>query len=563
MDRIKGLLKSRIDIVSQILTITSKYFDMIKESLIGMNPRQYEHYTKSVAQATESTKAISEIDIGTSGIDGLLSLGVSLYDLLGNISDAMGVVRDVVENEKYLQMTLTNMSATFLAGVQHDRRQILLLLDKYHEHGHDNDLDIIGAILEKIGVKDNIAPIILFLTERHGSVNKFIIELLRESLNYVNGVNKQRLQTLVEKEKDILLGATRIHTNYPGPQSPLVRYGLCPRTASMPIWELLELIGAKWINRTDIIENLTRVSKEIKAGLIIIDKSARSPIEFDIRGLVSIEYITQNDLKTTPQSGLSKKVLERYNTVKELVRGKTLMKSAVTTIIPSGSTRVYIIETLNGNLYRIMSNTLDLHVNIDSIQGLIDGLSTRPMEYNRLHEAEIIDRCFDPKSHVILTAYSEDRRAAPSSTVIKEHIIYDFTQSFEDKLGNEIPQDPSAFREVIIGDTDEINEILLDRLIHTMGLHGKGSTEYTLTYLTKFDTIIRQFVKELDNQIKKHAIDPIIFKERSGDDLKRYLMDVHKDIITGVVNELDRSKQWTEYDTSIKEFFLERKYAIV
>ena len=177
-----------------------------------------------------------------------------------------------------------------------------------------------------------------------------------------------------------------------------------------------------------------------------------------------------------------------------------------------------------------------------------------------MHENDIINKCFDPKSHAILAAYEEEKQTALSSDIIKGQIIYEFTQTFEDKLSKKVPSTSGEFYHMVLGDNEEINDILLDRLIDTMGIHTKGSNEYTLTYLTKFDTIIRQFIKELENSAKKHHVGHLIFKERSGADLKKYLMDIYKDIITNAVNELDRSKQWTEYDVSIKEFFIERKY---
>jgi hypothetical protein len=67
----------------------------------------------------------------------------------------------------------------------------------------------------------------------------------------------------------------------------------------------------------------------------------------------------------------------------------------------------------------------------------------------------------------------------------------------------------------------------------------------------------------MENKYKSKTFPPLLFKELSENDLREYLSGVFKEIVTDTVTELDRSKCWDDYDISIKEFFLERKYVVV
>ncbi len=559
-----GLIEKRLDIIQQISSKSEEYFKIVKDIILSMNPKLHNSFIaamETVKTTIETLRGIcARINVQGNDVAQALALGYDIYDSLGQINSAIDVIYDTVSNENYAKMALYNMSATFTTGVQSDKTMLLSLLEKYHAMLED-DVDIIGPLLQIVNAKANSAQIILYFADSK-RLNKFMIELLRDTIGHVTGANKQKLLDIIEGQKDTLLGAKRINITYPGPQSPLVRYNLCPKMASVPIWELFEALGGKWVNKIGLVENLDRLAHEIGAAIIVIDKSSKSPIEFDIRGLVSSEYIVQNNLKISIQAGLNKKILERYNTVKELEPGRSLMEQAVTRILPPGAKRAAVIETLNGNLYRVVSNTDKLFVDIESINGLINGLSTRPMEYHKIHEEDIVMKCFDPKANVILTAYNEEKRAMLPSDVIKGQVIQDFMETYERKFDKSIPREPNDVWNVVT-DVNEINQILLNRLTHTMGVHGKGSAEYTITYMTKFDSIIRQFIKELENRLKGANLTPMLFKEIRGEDLKKHVLSICKDILLKVVDELDRSRQWSEYDFSLKEYFLERKYIII
>lgn len=558
----QNLLEKRMTIAAQMTDKISTYFDVIKDMIVKIDPKAHNKFMNALILIKDSVHEIQNIKIAANNPTDWLKLGQYLYNLLGNIKEMYPVIHDSLVNEKYLKMAIYNMSATYSLEIETNRITALNLLQQYYETCVD-DAEIIDIILDKVNLQTNIPTVLLFINDNEKMVNKFMIEVLRETIKHVNGDSKQRLLDLIEQQKNILFNSQRLVLKYRGPQSPLVRYGLCPKTLSMPIWELFELIGAKWRSKTDIKDNFRQLATELHSHIFVIDKIASSPIEFDIRGLVSIEYITQNDLKTNPTNGLNKKILERYNTIKELPTGNTLMKFAVTRFLIPNAKQAYIIETLNGNLYRLMSNTKELYADIDSVRGLINGLSTRPIVYGHLHEMDIINKCFDEKSHIILNAYNEQVHAAPASYIVKEKVISDFMEEYEKVINQHIPISPSEFRDMVTGNTNSINEILLYRLSHSIKTPEKGRAEYIITYMAKFDGIIRQFIKVLENKYNMYSISELLFKERTGNDLKQYLLAICKDIIVKVVNELDRAKQWTDYDISIKEFFLESKHEIV
>lgn len=550
MDTVGELIKQRIKYAVTLATRAEKYIDVIKDIVSGINPQEY----KSCMAAIDRLKNTESIIMSLFGGDSIFISMKNVYNELLSVDEAMTTLLKTLTNETYFKMAMHNMSATYVMNVHTERNAAIDLHEKFLEVSVLDDEKIFADVFTELKAASNPTPAIAFIMDNETEINKFTIRLIGMVIKSVSGERKRRLELIIEKQKDIVLGSTRVDiSKYVGVQGLLVRYGLRPLTVSMPIGELFGKLNLAYNSKLSLDENC----KNAGAGIIVVNISNNSPIEFDLRGLIDNEYITANDYKTSQVSGLTKKIIDRFSTTKFLPRAG----SAGKTLIYPSKGPWYILQTINGELYRALGKDTTA-VAPDTIVGLINGLSTRPNQYNLAHSADILGKCFDPHAQLILDSYAEAKQSVASSEPTKAAIVERMREWFTKQIHDKKPQ---SAREVKLHavNTQIITEILLDILTHTTGTHGKGSAEYIITYISKFDAIIYKFIKELERRWGEEQIADRVFKERSGADLEKYILDVHDGVVKLAVNELDKSLAWSEYDTSLKEYFLERKQVIV
>jgi hypothetical protein len=445
-------------------------------------------------------------------------------------------------------------------NIYHERNVVSYRYEKYLEISVVDDEKIFEIVCNEIKIADNSDNVIAFIIKNENVINKFTIKLIGAIIKIVNGERKRRLELIIEKQKDILLGSSRKDlSKWPGVQGKISRYGLIPITISMNISELFGTLKLEYEKELSNDENFTRAAKEI--GIIILNIATPNPIEFSLRGLIDIDFINAHDLKTNPASGLTKKILERFNTAKLLPKGSN---SAPMVKYPAKikSNKWYIFETLNGILYRQLGRNGRAIITSEDISGLLVGLSTRAQVYNLIQSNDIVAKCFDPKNQLVLSSYKDDKKVVHSSEPIKASIINQLSTWFDKQITEHVPKSAQQVKSMAINSAI-ITEVLLDTLTHSTGIYGKGSSEYLVTYIAKFDSIIHKFIRELERRWGDEKISNMLFKERTGNDLHKYLMNMYTHIVKLSADEMDKSNVWTEYDISLKEYFLEQKQVVV
>jgi hypothetical protein len=560
---LSNLISNRINIIASDALKYEKYIDGVKDIVSSVNPEFYKQCIEAHGQlsslSVKITNNAKQLDSLLGDIK-ILDILMGIYNDLFALSSSMEVLISLIQNQNYIKLMLYNMSATYTTSFYHERNTMISNYEKYISVSVDEDSEIFKSIFESLKIKDSPDRILLFVLDNENTVNKFTINLISEVIKYLKGEKRRRVELIVESQKDILLNVSRIKlSKYSGVQSSLVRYGLAPITKSMSLEKLFETLDYEYKSDKSIEDNFTDFTQEKKCGLIVMTSSSMSPVEFNARGLIDHAYVNANDLKTNLQSGLTKKTLERFNTADVLERNKPVPKPNEV----YGKGPIWLVfQTINGSLYRCLGNGTESKISSDKICGLITGLSTRAHHYNKLQSNDIINKCFDSSASSILQDYESMKQSPPDPSVIKHSIIYELEKKFKESIEDSPISSVADFKTRLI-DIPLITEVLLDKLTHTTGVAGKGSTEYLVTYIARFEGTINRFIKELENKYTIMKLKPSIFKELTEDALVSHIISVYLSIITATIDELDKSRVWTDYDISLKEFFLERKEAIV
>jgi hypothetical protein len=104
----------------------------------------------------------------------------------------------------------------------------------------------------------------------------------------------------------------------------------------------------------------------------------------------------------------------------------------------------------------------------------------------------------------------------------------------------------------------KVGQIITYRLIEYMNIKNTNA-ESIMTALTKIQDIVTNFTKEVRTQTLKIELTPKLFRELTAHDLKKHLHGAYKDAIEKAIHELDRNNKWTDYDFSLKEYYMDNR----
>lgn len=553
--------------------------------IAGYNPELVGQYESAnpAAVATNASSLISgarSAGIGVlSGkvqpdfVDVVLKFGASIYNCLSESFAIVTTAAAIFRPDSYIKAASKDLSTASLADLYSDRDYVLDSIEWWRRHEIREDISVVTEILTNVDIAANSAKLISFIRSQ-AVVNRFTIELLRKMSTA--GVQVRQVAELIDEEKNRLLGAGRVKLQLPAPQQPLVRFGLLPFTISMTLAEIVKVMaGAETLQvKARSAEAQTGV-EEVTAGavpsreeiheafsklhhqVIVLDCSRQSTIEFDARGLISLDYLTENDLLAKKQSGLTKKILVRYNTVRQVgdLDGPKPTSAPAVFVIGEPTEHTFVVQMLTPAMFKLLSNNDQAIIDSSSVRGIAAGLSTRAAEYGRVCEGIILENIFDPGSANLQVLYADATDISLPGHILKADIARDFSIHFERLFEKQLPDGNAEFVRAVTNEATIVG-ILTRRLISQL---ASRSNEFLVSYIYKFDALSRQFARELIGRTKKYRPSELVYKELRPTELRKHLHGICMTIIDEVIYELDRAKTWDEIDKSLKEFFIERK----
>jgi hypothetical protein len=543
-------LKKRLPHLKKIVTKSEQYVDVVREIIMGINPVDYREINQELSILRDALSGMSKLEFPDTFIP-LCTVIMDLYTKLGVVENGISVMIRMLENETYMNLAIYNMSSSYIANIRHIKGDVIGEYEKYRDVSNLTDSSIFDIIFAIPHTMDDIFD---FAVKNEFVVNKFMIQVIKIAIKEITGPRRRRLEQMVEHQKDIIFNNTRILlSKYTGMQSVVYRYNLVPQQSKTQE-ELINSLGGKYNPELSTAENW-KLFSQTSHDCFVINNSSRSPIEFRMDGLVNEEYVIKHDMKTSPMSGLTNKILDRFNTIMRLPNGPPPEPLAIYKGFKVGC---YIFESINGNLWRQLSYHGNLVVDPALLTGLFLGLTTRPDNYNLTQSDEIVKKCFDQKSKFILDEYATRVKNLPSSEIIKNKLY----QSLRSRINLSTVTNFIELKKSVL-DRDMILASLQEALPHTRGKLSKGASEFLITYMLKLDDICSVFIKELDRRWDLEKIPSRTFKENAASDLETILDAVFKTVTTASIDTLDYDNVWTLYDFTLKEYVFEVKNTIV
>lgn len=585
---INNLLKTRISPLNAIIQRATKYIDIVREIIMGNNPMEFKNINQELSSLRDNVNSVPNIDLSdlveyqrnnkstnqptnkptnqptekveitdkTVVQDAKISNNsftviMDLYNKFMTIEKSLHVIIAMFENELYLNLATYNISSSYLHSVRKYKSDTISDYQSYLSISAVDDEKIFLYIFQQVPyTRESIYE---FAIKNEFVVNKFTIRLVGRAIEITEGPRRRRLEQMIETQKDIIFNTSRIVlTKYTGAQSTVVRYNLLPITKSLPIEEIFTMCDVTYDQNLTIDENWKLLAAK-GHGIVAINNANNSPMEFTIDGLINTEYVMANNLNIPIIAGLNNKILERFDTTKLLPRSTGSSKTTETAIHKGYKDSWYVMESINGVLWRRLAYKGNVSIPADIIAGLELGLTTRPDQYNLIQSDEILKKHIDPKMQLVLSSYMSAVTVKPSSEPIKTAILDEMSKLFEKQV--EHIKTPRDLKRLAV-DVDEINKILA-KLLQPTKVLGKDPSEYMITYLLRFNEIASRFIKELNRRWLIENVQDRLFLDYDGAELHRSLRNIFHNVTTAAINELDSAEQWTGYDQSLKDFTLD------
>lgn len=561
---IKRFLSEQFLLLDVIIKNTENYLGIVGNLLRSINVGEYEELQDIVkilkSQSIDGASSLfAGIDIHKND-DTFVADVLSRYDFLFVILDLIRSNLAKLQQPKSPDLIL-EITRAFSRSKSDEFKQQLALTDakilSYFTISKIKDDQILATILSRIDPIVNGTKIYEYLVSRKNTFNTFVRFMISHVYKYITITQQRKLNQLVEEQKDIALGSqTRIplRLNYSGIQGYLARYNLVPGE----FMDISKIASELNISNTNDPQSLVHeITKSQQLGCIMISINTSSMIEYDIRGLVDDAYIEQNNLKTLPIFGLNQQVIKKYATIK-IIPSEKKDNSDFLEITPANHIGNFVVlQKMGDNLVRSFTYLRSHEIPYDVIKGMILGLSARSHTYNIIMEERILPKCFDTKSQSIVEAYASREHKKTSAEVVTNKILADLLHNFQTYLDKHLNSPLSTLREIGIN-PNIIEAILAKHLSHsnTQTSDKNILIERRLSYIIKFDALAKKFISAINFAWEDKPPSLKSIKEYSHAEAVKNITSSYSEICKNAIESLNRKNTWTDYDVSLKEYFL-------
>jgi len=423
-------------------------------------------------------------------------------------------------------------------------------------------------ILDKNSINDNITKFHnIFLEHINGislysNVMQNLLEKYQPTAKSKNNHTYENILYFIEIAKNYVIKDSTFELfkkiEIPKDNPKLQRYGLIPSTNLMKLNKLLSLIlndESKTINSS----SLDNIADKLKIGFIVFKHIVYDPIEYNIQSLLSKDIYKKYE--QPKEYGINEKVINRFKNINEYPNQKKVTFS--TEIINEKATKFYVLETLDGNLYRCLSNKF----NNSNIYNISSQLSTiiiqstknvkyqlRASSYNSIMINKSLKNMFYGKKFDL--RLFDELSQNFDMQLIKSNILNNLMKKIDDIIEIKFDGDLQNNVDVIslLHDTK-----LYDEFIHSIMLNfekGKMNTEsknvFTggkvpfseifSTFIIELESSAQKFSKELHDAYMRLQLKNNVFelpKIQKLVEIKDYIKAIMSNSIKLVINESD------------------------
>ena len=315
-------------------------------------------------------------------------------------------------------------------------------------------------------------------------------------------------------------------------QQLVQRHRLIPDGVSRSLEILIKNLASTKIASGKVIPQLEKVAKSISKkgrsyGFVVISKTISNPIEHNIWLLSDTQYLQQHGLLTDATAGINEKTLDRSKTISYMGDVDTTMDKLTEGVyhIAPESDYFYILETLDGNSYRILypwyisiftqKKIYEIPKSLLKDFAVKENPSTRLESYTSIINAEIMSFVKKPRVEEKLSRLEKKQKEVQWNVIRKKitrYMLEDYKDLLDQRKINKdtivsIILDPIVFNnsiryimntigEMVSDDIDKYaSELYLSTMQHLYKLKTEMAQDVSSLYFEKYASDIEKLLQ--------------------------------------------------------------------
>lgn len=543
------LMKKRLARLQVIHQWASKRFEAVSQTLLSLDASNHKFVQDTLRELAEVSNAPGTVP---SAIPDTASLQ-SAYDSFARMDKIdMDVLRmsNILLDRQYEQLMLRNMSSTYILGITNAQESLrdavtnhLTISKNEYQQMYD---EVINGFMSAV-------PAAYEFAIQVDQFNAFIAALMVRLLGAVGPAQRLQLESRIEAQKDIIMGAKRVRNDLLAracidavPQ-PL-REGEIPKSGA-------DAHGASGAS--------TNAETRGTTGAIIITVDYGTPIVYNFDHLLDPNF----EPITRPNSGLSKGLLRRFDTMQtvsgERAKGDPKTR-AFTPHLCCDRRQGCDIEVINPdarefNVYERLTATHWRQLGAgplprEQLQCVLRGVSTRAQEYNRLQSDIIMAHALHPRAESIMSSYGKG--PAQATDVIQSAVVNRMQSWFDGMITTIALTDVHSYRAMAV-DEAAFKQIITDALSVS-----SNNAESLITHLARVDEIASVFAREMRKNVQGDVTSRT-FSEYSGNALRAQLTAAFVAAAKKSAMTLDRNEYWAKFGESVKLHWIDHEQIFI
>lgn len=583
-----SIIAKKSDLLNNIIIHIKDYYIRIFEYVQRYKPNLTAEYKNLEAEVDAYNKSLSGFMNNTTNVT-LKTLPnlISMFDLWADIRLTLDDMYVLLSDEGIIHYIAIGMSQTYISELKTKLSGIRSLFSLLNTA----DAEINQSVIENAKVSvlaevddDKHPPAAETLLTTILTTHKYPSRGDATNISVVNDVilgilskfkpkNKNNIATLASYSEELknisLLAGNRINSHN------VSRFNLIPVS--------------------DYVKDIYEIIPPGSKNVLYLRRHSDNPMQYNILPLLSHAYVAQNDMITSSASGLNKKILKRFSTIKMLSPDSSsdTASAACTDAneLNSTSERVYAVEVMNNTYYRLMYHGIptkplaECTISKSEAEKIISGASDRADKYAKISSEAILPVCIN-KNHKRLMVSFQERQFKPNSSFsLKEYIVSDFMREFTIEFAKK-PANPPQNGILSINDIKKIitqtmfksKQVLRIRMLsyvfninlpYTADEHpinegiliGRVDHEMLLTFVVKFEATYKEFTREVLGHLNEIISLGAILKteeESNPQEQTKAILFACKRILEKAVDAMDaKPSRWINTEITLKNVAVE------
>lgn len=549
VDGMASTIDDKFVLLRSLFTHLNEYFEIAADIMIRVDPSTHGKFAKELGELRQLIDTAEQLARSAK----TLAEHLKSSSQIENITQMLFSMASVLNTPYYETKITTTKSVGFQIQIREMMEKIVGEIQKYRTMTANSDaaeiLSIVNGLqLNTAAGRESTISTILETTTPSRLIVEVIKRIVKEDPATIG-----KLSPVIERLKNLALGGDTMVMGTATAQSiePWLTYqlDLVPATNYMTGQELCaELNPAHAYDDTaDVHANLLACSGD--SSLLFVSRSADREIDYCVLGLIDDEYIHAHQLHTNQTSGLNKRVIRRFSSLRDVLADPVVASAAPRFTIRGSN--CYVVTEL-GSKYRVLgvgSGSVSKTVPTDFAAKLLKPMSARPINYHAIQSDYILSISESLEHRSIIRWYEESRLAAsPQTNAFKVDLVKRIVDSVV--IDSHTHNDPKSFAELC---RSSYQQGLVAETIKFLNERNLAGREKRSTFTVRISGLITAYEAALDKVLT--GLTPGQFSERG--DVARHLKGIYTDVTRATVEALDVApSKFQQLGITLKEQFL-------